>query len=136
MASNAVAIIPSAMTDEDKAALAAQMEAKIATATTVDEVFAESSTLGLEDIAGVPVTVNSVRFIQSAEQYAKAESSTGYFVVMVTDHGIVTTGARTVVQKLYKTAELGGFPLTLRFWQNDKETSRGYRPWNVSLARD
>lgn len=130
-----VSIVPSIMSEDDKARLRDQFDRRIAEADSVDALFDKPKTLGLEDIEGEPVVVNAVRFNQARPEYAKGEGSLGAFVVMELGDGrVVTTGARTPLMILYRVAELGGFPLTLRFYRN--RTGNDRDAWDVERYTD
>ena len=129
-----VSIVPSIMGEDDKAKLRDQFDRQIAEATSLDELFAKSETLGLEDVEGVPITVEAVRFVKGREEF-QGEGSLGAFVVVeFTRSGgkgteVLTTGARTPLMILYKIAELGGFPIKLRFLRS--RTGNDREAWNV-----
>jgi hypothetical protein len=118
------------MTEDDKRKLRDQFDSHIAEATSVDALFDKPKPLGLEDIAGMTVTVNAVRFHKGREEFNQAEDSLGAFMVMeLADGRIVTAGARTPMMVLYRIAELGGFPITLRFIPN--RTGNDRTAWDV-----
>lgn len=124
-------LAPTVLSEEDKQAIAASFDRRIAEATTVDEVFDSPTTLGLEDVENKPVTVSSIRFHESGEQY-RDNGGLGVFAVMDTDLGILTTGSRTPCMKLAKVAELGGLPITVRFFIGAR-TKNG-TVWDVERA--
>lgn len=127
-----VSIVPSIMSEDEKNALRDQFDRQIANATSVDELFERPKPLGLEDIEGEPVSVNAVRFVDGRDEY-KAGEGLGVFMVMELGDGrVVTTGARTPLMILYKIAELGGFPIRLRFTQS--RTANNRTAWNVERA--
>lgn len=133
--SGVVSIVPTEMTDADRIALRNQFDSRIANATNLDELFEKPGTLGLEDIEGKAVTVNAVRFLKSRDEFTRNPDALGAFCVMeLSDGRIVTHGARTPTMILYKIAELGGFPIKLRFYRIEKATDAGYRPWEVERA--
>lgn len=130
-----VHIVPSIMSEDDKTKLRDSFDRRIAEATSVDELFDAPKTLGLDDIEGEPVTINAVRFNQARAEYAKGEGSLGAFVVMELGDGrVVTTGARTPLMMLYRIAELGGLPITLRFFKSRTGNERD--AWNVERVSD
>lgn len=130
-----LSIVPSVMSDDDKAKLRESFDRRIADAKTLDELFDSPKTLGLEDIEGEPVSINAVRFNQARPEYAKGEGSLGAFMVMELGDGrVVTTGARTPLMMLYRIAELGGFPITLRFFRT--RTGNDRDAWNVERYTD
>jgi hypothetical protein len=130
-----VRIQPTVLTAEEKSALSTQFDKRIAQAKSIDEVFNAPSTLSLEDVEGEEVEVEGYRFLPSSDQYANSEGSPGYFVVMDTDRGIITAGARSVVLKLAKAAELGAtLPLVVVFHSSMSGNNR--RVWDVSLIRE
>ena len=128
-----VRIVPTIMSDAEKASLRDQFDRQIANATTLDELFDKPKPLGLEDIAGTPVDVLAVRFVEGREEYNKNPGALGVFMVMEFDQGkgpqVLTTGAATPVKILYKIAELGGLPIRLRFYTN--RTGSGQDAWDV-----
>jgi hypothetical protein len=130
-----VHIQPTVLTAEEKSGLSAQFDKRIAQATSIEEVFNAPSTLSLADVEGEEVEVTGWRFLPSSERYANSEGGVGYFVVMETDRGIITAGARSVVLKLAKAAELGAtLPLVLTFHSSMSGNNR--RVWDVSLIRE
>jgi hypothetical protein len=128
-------ITPTVLTAEEKSNLSHQFDKRIAEAKSIDEVFNAPSTLSLSDVEDEEVEVTGWRFLPSSERYANSEGGTGYFVVMETDKGVITAGARSVVLKLAKAAELGAtLPLVLTFHSSVSGNNR--RVWDVSLIRE
>lgn len=133
--SGAVSVVPTEMTEADRVALRNQFDSQIANAQTLDELFEKPKPLGLEDIEGEAVTVNAVRFLKSRDEFTRNLNALGAFCVMeLADGRVVTHGARTPTMVLYKIAELGGFPIKLRFHRIEGTTNDGYRPWEVERA--
>jgi len=132
--SSAIELHPdiSVMSDEEALALNAELKRRTLEAATVEELFQRPGTIGLPDIEGMDVTVNSVRFLESSEEYRA--SGYGFYCVMDTDHGAVSTGAASVVEKLFVANRKGFLPLTLRFTKASKKTRAGYTVWDVSLV--
>lgn len=86
---------------------------KIASATTLDEVFAAnaaSSLAGTEAVDGKPITLLEVNFQKPREEFAKGGVGSYAYVKAVDDLGEViefTTGSSNVVISLYKIQILG-----------------------------
>lgn len=104
---------------------------KIAEANSVDELFAGAgATLSLEDIQGEFVTITECRFHESAEQFK--DGGWGIFAVLTLDDGrVVTTGSKTVVLKLYKLADLVGYPLNFAVVFTGTQTRNGFIAWDM-----
>lgn len=131
-------IVPDVMSDEDRASMRDQFERQIAEATTVDALFEKPKPLSLDDIEGVPVYVTAARFMKGRDEYNKNPDSLGAYMAVEfsrTEDGdteVLTTGARTPVMMLYRVAELGGFPLRVRFIKN--RTGNDRDAWDVERA--
>lgn len=119
----------------DSDAINQRMMRNIAEADNVDDILSanQTETLRLDDIEDENVTVEVVSFHESADEFA--EGGWGFFAVMqLADGRAITTGAKTVVLKLYQISKVNGFPLSdVTF--TAKRTRSGYRVWDVARTK-
>ena len=102
----------------------------IAEAETVDDLFASTGTLKLTDIEGELVSITNCAFHEANDQFK--DGGWGIFAVMtLADGRVITTGGKTVVLKLYKLAELTGYPLPFNVVFKSNQTKSGYTVWDM-----
>lgn len=119
----------------DGSAINDRMMRGIAQAETVDDVLSSNvrAVLKLDDIANEEVSVTAVSFHESADEYA--EGGWGFFAVMeLADGRIVSTGAKTVVLKLYQIQKLNGYPLESPVVFTSSRTRGGFNAWDMTKA--
>lgn len=119
----------------DGNAINQRMMQNIADADTVDDILDANvtQTLKLDAIEGETVKINAVSFHESADEYT--EGGWGFFAVMQLEDGrVVTTGARTVVLKLYKLDKKNAFPLDVPITFTAARTRAGFRAWDMTKA--
>lgn len=119
----------------DGGAINDRMMRGIAEADTVDDILnANQTAVGkLDSIEGETVKVNAVSFHESADEYS--EGGWGFFAVMeLADGRVISTGAKTVVLKLYKLNKVNGFPLDTPVVFTAARTRSGWKAWDMTRA--
>jgi len=130
----------------DGAAINRQMNLAIANATTVDDIL-NANVTAVEKLRDVwasgdawirnPVTILSVAFNESNDEFA--EGGWGFYSVMeVSDtDGVVhtlSTGAKSVVLKLYQINKHSSFPMSVPVQFTGTKTKAGYTVFDMVKA--
>lgn len=115
--------------EESSGDTAQKIVAEILSSETVDDVIGSSDPLHAKDLIGQPLTIHGGVFRRS-----EYEEGTGIYAVADCTHlGTgervkVTMGASNIVAQLYRIAELGGFPVSVKIVESKRPTPDGYRP--------
>lgn len=112
----------------------AAIVARVANATSVEDVFGGGSLTAINDILGTSLRIDAIESVRPSD-YA-SESGLGiYLVVKAVDvDGEVHTlavGSTDAIVKLVKLAELGALPRWVAFEKATKATKSGYFPVNM-----
>lgn len=116
--------------EKDTSAIASQIEAKLVTAESADELFGEGVRKARE-LINRPFELRDVTY-QNADEAYDDEGGVGIYAVLHTSIGTVTCGGRKVVLKTLRAAEKGWLPLWLKF--TETITDNGYKVLDIVKA--
>lgn len=114
---------------DDPDLIARQIVLRILQADTPEKVLEPAATTSAQDILGVPIEVASVRWAKSS-----LEGGPPLFAIFEgqrLDEGepvVVTCSGRNVMAQAVALTAQDAWPLTIKFVQAERQTSRGYRP--------
>jgi hypothetical protein len=122
---------------EDSDTIAARIDSQILAASSVEELFGESSVIHARDYLAKAFTLLSVEWRPSS--FDDSENSLPFFAVLhIVDMDgvpqVITTGARSVMMKAAKAQLEGWLPLSVRIVEADKKTANGYKPLELVAA--
>lgn len=125
------------LTDADD--VSADIARRILTATSAEAVLAPQTTVPADDLIGVPLRIENVKWLASTF----TEGPAIYAIVSAVDlrpgqEGAltVTSGAQTALAQLFRLRQLDSFPINARFVKAPKATAAGYYPVWLEMAKD
>lgn len=120
---------PDQMQESDPEEATRAILARILTSETAEDVLATSTAVHAQDLLGVPLEVQGIKWQRSDFQ----EGTSCYVVMQVTDlndqtRKVVTCGGKNVMTQLLKLQMLGAFPARARIAKALKPTRNNYYP--------
>jgi len=123
---------------EDPETIAARIDSQILAASSVEELFGQSSAaIHARDYLSKAFNLLSVEWRPSS--FDDSENSLPFFAILhIVDMDgvpqVITTGARSVMMKAAKAQLEGWLPLSVRIVEADKKTANGYKPLELVAA--
>jgi hypothetical protein len=122
---------------EDPEAIAARIDAQVLAASSVAELFGETSVIHARDYLAKAFTLLRVEWRPSS--FEDNTDGLPFFAILhiVDMNGepqVITTGARSVMMKAAKAQHEGWLPLSVRIVESEKKTANGYKPLDLVAA--